>query len=138
MPPTSPLCTSLRTFIHALCRRSAQLDSAQLANCGAAVVDIQRLQPHCAGQTMVQVATAAACHKQKLQAHNAEAAEAATIVVPQNKHTHTHTQPHPQSNSAACSRILFQLSAKCSLHNGKGAGEGGRYEWGREGERKRE
>lgn len=94
------LTTSLPTFLHALCRRSARLDSAQLANYGAAVVDIQRLQAHCAGQTMVQVATAAACHKQKLQAHNAEAAEAAeaaTIVVTQNKHTHTLSHTHNQT-----------------------------------------
>lgn len=124
-------------LLHALCRRlgrlvSSRLDSAQLASCGAALVVIQSLQSHCAGLTMVQVATAAACHTQKLQAHNAEA-KAVTIVVPQNKHTHTHT--HPQSKSAACSRILFQLSAKCSLHNGKGTEEGERHEWGREGER---
>lgn len=129
---SSALSSSLSILL-AVCRRSAKLDSAQLANCGAAVVAILRLQPHCAGQTMVQLATAAACHKQKLQAHNTEA-KAATIVMPQNKHTHT--QPHPQSNSAACSRILFQLSAKCSQYNSKGAGKGGRYEWGRVGKRR--
>lgn len=60
---------------------------------------------------MVEVATAAACHKQKLQAHNAEAAEAATIVVPQNKHTHTLSHTH---NQAVLPALAFCFSSRPS------------------------
>lgn len=62
---------------------------------------------------MVQLATAAACHKQKLQAHNTEA-EAATIVMPQNKHTHTLSHTHNQTVQPA---LAFCFSSRPSAAN---------------------